>query len=102
MSSRNGIMNIVIMKCISLSNRVYYRELDQEVVSALKADMSLYNSLVHKAYKYLTDRYNGFNTYKDSEIESLLKKEYGTSDYFPLSGLWLAKSFLKNDIANTN
>lgn len=62
------------MKCISLSDRVYYKNLNEEFVSALKADMSLYNSMVHKAYKYLSDRYKGFNTYKDSEIEQLLKK----------------------------
>ena len=67
----------------------------EEFVSALKADMSLYNSMVHKAYKYLSDRYKGFNTYKDSEIEQILKKEYNTNDYFPLSTLWLAKSYLK-------
>lgn len=88
------------MKCISLSDRVYYKDLNEEFVSALKADMSLYNSMVHKAYKYLSDRYKGFNTYKDSEIEQLLKKEYNTNDYFPLSTLWLAKSYLKNDTVN--
>lgn len=90
------------MKCISLSNRVYYKELNIDLVEAIKADKSLYNSMVHKAYKYLEDRCKSFNTYKDNEIEQLLKKEYGTNDYFPLSALWLAKSYIKNDIANTN
>ena len=47
------------MKTITLSNRFYYHELDEKDVSAIKNDLVLYNSMLHKAYKMLTLKNKG-------------------------------------------
>ena len=39
------------MKTVTLSNRFYYHELDEKDASAIKNDLVLYNSMLHKAYK---------------------------------------------------
>ena len=38
------------MKTVTLSNRFYYHELDEKDASAIKNDLVLYNSMLHKAY----------------------------------------------------
>ncbi|MBE6108502.1 MAG: hypothetical protein E7192_07720, partial [Erysipelotrichaceae bacterium] len=75
------------MKTITLSNRFYYHELDEKDASAIKNDLVLYNSMIHKAYKMLTLKNKGIYM-KSSELHKALKKEFGTNDYFPLSVLW--------------
>ena len=82
------------MKTITLSNRFYYHELDEKDASAIKNDLVLYNSMLHKAYKMLTLKNKGIYM-KSSELHKALKKEFGTNDYFPLSVLWKAQSLLK-------
>ena len=47
------------MKTITLSNRYYYHELDEKDASAIKNDLVLYNSMLHKAYKMLTLKNKG-------------------------------------------
>ena len=82
------------MKTVTLSNRFYYHELDEKDASAIKNDLVLYNSMLHKAYKYLSLKNKGVYI-KSSEIHKELKHLYGTNDYFPLSCLWKAQSLLK-------
>ncbi|MBE6108205.1 MAG: hypothetical protein E7192_06160, partial [Erysipelotrichaceae bacterium] len=62
------------MKTITLSNRFYYHELDEKDVSAIKNDLVLYNSMLHKAYKMLTLKNKGIYM-KSSELHKALKKE---------------------------
>ena len=56
------------MKTVTLSNRFYYRELDEQDAQAIKNDILLYNQILHKAYKYLTLKFQGipwdFNRFK--------------------------------------
>ena len=82
------------MKTITLSNRFYYRELDEKDALAIKNDLVLYNSMLHKAYKFVSLKNKGL-TIKSSEIHKQLKRDYGTNDYFPQSVLWKAQSLLK-------
>ena len=84
------------MKTITMSNRFYYHELNEQDAMVIKNDLVLYNSMLHKAYKYLSLKNQGINW----EFESLnkeLKRLYGTNDYFPLSCIWKAKHLLKSN-----
>ena len=85
------------MKTVTLSNRFYYHELDEKDASAIKNDLVLYNSMLHKAYKYLSLKNKGVYI-KSNEINKELKHLYGTNDYFPLSCLWKAQHLLKANI----
>ena len=85
------------MKVLSLSNRFYYRELDEEVREVIKHDLKVYNSMLHKAYKLLYDKSYKNVPLKES-LQKMMKNEYGTTDYIPLSAINEAKSLLK---ANT-
>ena len=85
------------MKTVTLSNRFYYHELDEKDASAIKNDLVLYNSMLHKAYKYLSLKNKGVYI-KSSEIHKELKHLYGTNDYFPLSCLWKAQHLLKVNV----
>ena len=85
------------MKTVTLSNRFYYHELDEKDASAIKNDLVLYNSMLHKAYKYLSLKNKGVYI-KSSEIHKELKHLYGTNDCFPLSCLWKAQHLLKANV----
>ena len=85
------------MKTVTLSNRFYYHELDEKDASAIKNDLVLYNSMLHKAYKYLSLKNKGVYI-KSNEINKELKLLYGTNDYFPLSCLWKAQHLLKANV----
>ena len=85
------------MKTVTLSNRFYYHELDEKDASAIKNDLVLYNSMLHKAYKYLSLKNKGVYI-KSSKIHKELKREFKTNDYFPLSCLWKAQHLLKANI----
>ena len=85
------------MKIVTLSNRFYYHELDEKDASAIKNDLVLYNSMLHKAYKYLSLKNKGVYI-KSNEINKELKHLYGTNDYFPLSCLWKAQHLLKANV----
>ncbi|GAA6427819.1 hypothetical protein K110096F8_25730 [Dielma fastidiosa] len=41
------------MKCLSYSNRFYYKELSEEDANCIKKDLILYNAMLHTAYKKL-------------------------------------------------
>ena len=85
------------MKTITLSNRFYYHELNKTDAMAIKNDIALYNSILHKAYKLLSLKNQGIKW----EFESLnkeLKRLYGTNDYFPLSCVWKAQHILKCNV----
>ena len=85
------------MKTLTLSNRFYYHELDEKDASAIKNDLVLYNSMLHKAYKYLSSKNKGVYI-KSSESHKELKHLYGTNDYFPLSCLWKSQHLLKANV----
>ena len=82
------------MKTVTLSNRFYYRELDEQDAQAIKNDILLYNQMLHKAYKYLTLKFQGILWDFDS-LQKEMKRLYHTNDYFPLSAIWKAKYMLK-------
>ena len=85
------------MKCLSYSNRFYYKELSEEDANCIKKDLILYNSMLHTAYKklYLTCFYG----VKDAvSLQKQLKARYGTNDYFPLSAIHEARALLKSNI----
>ncbi|MBQ7889806.1 MAG: hypothetical protein IJ356_08590 [Erysipelotrichaceae bacterium] len=82
------------MKTVTLSNRFYYRELNEKDASAIKNDILLYNQMLHKAYKYLTLKYQGILWDFDS-LQKEMKRLYHTNDYFPLPVIWKAKHILK-------
>ena len=83
------------MKCLSYSNRFYYKELSEEDANCIKKDLILYNSMLHTAYKklYLTC----FHGVKDAvSLQKQLKAKYGTNDYFPLSAIHEDRVLLKS------
>ena len=85
------------MRVISCSDRVYYFELGSDAVY-IKKDLSLYNKMVHSAYKYMYDmEYNDAPKLNTSKLEQKLKKQYGTSDYFPLSAISEAQGIYKSN-----
>ena len=82
------------MKTVTLSNRFYYRELDEQDAQAIKNDILLYNQMLHKAYKYLTLKFQGI-PWNFESLQKEIKGQYHTNDYFPLSAIWKAKHMLK-------
>ena len=48
------------MKVFSMSQRIYYKDLEPEAESIIKKDLELYNCMFHKAFKICFDR-----AYKD-------------------------------------
>ena len=85
------------MKTVTLSNRFYYSELNEQDAQAIRKDIVLYNRMLHKAYKMLSLKNKGLYI-KNGEIHKDLKKEFGTNDYFPLSCIWKAQHLLKANI----
>ena len=59
------------MKTVTLSNRFYYRELDEQDAQAIKNDILLYNRMIRKAYKLLTLKFQGVPW----EFDSLLNHD---------------------------
>ena len=57
------------MKTVTLSNRFYYHELDEQDAQAIKNDILLYNQMLHKAYK--------FRIYPNESQKVLLAKTFG-------------------------
>ena len=83
------------MKVLCLSNRFYYRELDEHVKEVIHHDLEIYNKVLHKAYKLNYDKkYKGVYM-EDKDIHQLLKHEFGLNDYIPLSAANEAKALLK-------
>ena len=44
------------MKVFSMSQRIYYKDLEPEAESIIKKDLELYNCMLHKAFKICFDR----------------------------------------------
>ena len=83
------------MKVFSMSQRIYYKDLESEAESIIKKDLELYNCMLHKAFKICFDRaYKGV-TYSETD-QRMIKSFYGTSDYFPLSTIYEAKALVKS------
>ena len=44
------------MKVFSMSQRIYYKDLEPDAESIIKSDLELYNCMLHKAFKICFDR----------------------------------------------
>ena len=83
------------MKVFSISQRIYYKDLEPEAESILKKDLELYNCMLHKAFKICFDRAYKDVTYSETD-QRMIKSFYDTSDYFPLSAIYEAKALVKS------
>ena len=77
------------MKVFSMSQRIYYKDLEPEAKSIIKKDLELYNCMLHKAFKICFDRAYKEVTYSETD-QRMIKSFYGTSDYFLLSAIYEA------------
>lgn len=55
------------MKVFSMSQRIYYKDLEPEAESILKKDLELYNCMLHKAFKICFDRAYKDVTYSETD-----------------------------------
>lgn len=55
------------MKVFSISQRIYYKDLEPEAESILKKDLELYNCMLHKAFKICFDRAYKDVTYSETD-----------------------------------
>lgn len=85
------------MKIFTLSNRFYYQDLSIEDAQAIKDDLTLYNQMLHYAYKKLYE-VQFYHVKEKIPLQKQLKVKYGTNDYFPLSVINEAKALLKSNI----
>lgn len=83
------------MKVFSMSQRIYYKDLEPEAESIIKKDLELYNCMLHKAFKIGFDRAYKDVTYSETD-QRMIKSFYGTNDYFPLSAIYEAKALVKS------
>ena len=83
------------MKVFSMSQRIYYKDLEPEAELFIKKDLELYNCMLHKAFKICFDRAYKDATYSETD-QRMIKSFYGTSDYFPLSAINEAKALVKS------
>ena len=83
------------MKVFSMSQRIYYKDLEPEAESIIKKDLELYNCMLHKAFKICFNRAYKDVTYSETD-QRMIKSFYGTSDYFPLSAINEAKALVKS------
>ena len=83
------------MKVFSMSQRIYYKDLEPDAESIIKKDLELYNCMLHKAFKICFDRGYKDVTYSETD-QRMIKSFYGTSDYFPLSTINEAKALVKS------
>lgn len=83
------------MKVFSMSQRIYYKDLEPDAESIIKKDLELYNCMLHKAFKICFDRAYKDVTYSETD-QRMIKSFYGTSDYFPLSAIYEAKALVKS------
>ena len=83
------------MKVFSMSQRIYYKDLESEAEFIIKKDLELYNCMLHKAFKICFDRAYKDVTYSETD-QRMIKSFYGTSDYFPLSAIYEAKALVKS------
>ena len=85
------------MKTITLSQRLYYKELDEDLYPMIRHDLMLYSSILHTAYHQLYDiRFH--NVPKPKNMIRDLKLKYGTNDYLPLAAVHEARALLKASI----
>ena len=83
------------MKVFSMSQRIYYKDLEPDAESIIKKDLELYNCMLHKAFKICFDRAYKDVTYSETD-QRMIKSSYGTNDYFPLSAIYEAKALVKS------
>ena len=88
------------MKTVPCSDRVYYRDLPDEEVQAIKNDLFLYHSMLQPAYHLCCLKFQGIPFSFQHSLEKELKLRYGTNDYFALSAVWEAKGLLKTNVEN--
>ena len=83
------------MKVFSMSQRIYYKDLEPDAELIIKKDLELYNCMLHKAFKICFDRAYKDATYSETD-QRMIKSFYGTNDYFPLSAINEAKALVKS------
>ena len=83
------------MKVFSMTQRIYYKDLEPDAELIIKKDLELYNCMLHKAFKICFDRAYKDATYSETD-QRMIKSFYGTSDYFPLSAIYEAKALVKS------
>ena len=83
------------MKVFSMTQRIYYKDLEPDAELIIKKDLELYNCMLHKAFKICFDRAYKDVTYSETN-QRMIKSFYGTSDYFPLSAINEAKALVKS------
>ena len=83
------------MKVFSMSQRIYYKDLEPDAELIIKKDLELYNCMLHKAFKICFDRAYKDVTYSETD-QRMIKSFYGTSDYFLLSAINEAKALVKS------
>ena len=94
------------MHVLSLSNRFYYKEFDPLVEQYIKKDLELYSSMVRTSFKKIYDKsvkgvgYPLLNG-KEKSLQSMIKEQYGTSDYLPLSAINEAKAMYHARVEHT-
>ena len=65
------------MKVFSMSQRIYYKDLEPEAELFIKKDLELYNCMLHKAFKICFDRAYKDATYSETD-QRMIKSFYGT------------------------
>ena len=58
------------MKVFSMSQRIYYKDLEPEAESIIKKDLELYNCMLHKAFKICFDR-----AYKERKTDQQIQEK---------------------------
>ena len=83
------------MKVFSMSQRIYYKDLEPDAELIIKKDLELYNCMLHEAFKICFDCAYKDVTYSETD-QRMIKSFYGTNDYFPLSAIYEAKALVKS------
>lgn len=55
------------MKVFSMSQRIYYKDLEPDAELIIKKDLELYNCMLHKAFKICFDRAYKDVTYSETD-----------------------------------
>ena len=65
------------MKVFSMSQRIYYKDLEPDAELIIKKDLELYNCMLHKAFKICFNRAYKDATYSETD-QRMIKSFYGT------------------------
>ncbi|WP_295560477.1 hypothetical protein, partial [uncultured Holdemanella sp.] len=63
------------MKVFSMSQRIYYKDLEPEAESIIKKDLELYNCMLHKAFKIRIKKIDKKIKKKENQLKKALKEK---------------------------